>query len=76
MDISVIIFMIFGVMSIFVGYMIEGGSAGALFGLTAAIIVFGGTIGAVGLSFPMDILKRIPKFLKCFLILEKLICQL
>ncbi|WP_416175747.1 flagellar motor protein [Clostridium sp.] len=64
MDISVIIFMIFGVMSIFVGYMIEGGSAGALFGLTAAIIVFGGTIGAVGLSFPMDILKRIPKIFK------------
>lgn len=64
MDISVFIFLIFGLLSIVVGYVIEGGQAGALMGPTAAMIVFGGTIGAVGLSFPPDILKRIPKMIK------------
>ncbi|WP_446898233.1 flagellar motor protein [Clostridium sp. LBM24168] len=64
MDISVIIFMVFGILSVVAGYMLEGGSAGALIGLTAAIIVFGGTIGATGLSFPMNVLKRLPKMFK------------
>ncbi|MCI1944892.1 flagellar motor protein [Clostridium luticellarii] len=64
MDISVIIFLFLGIISVVAGYMMEGGQATALLGATAAVIVFGGTIGATGLSFPMDILKRIPKMLK------------
>ncbi|MCH3965374.1 MAG: flagellar motor protein [Clostridium sp.] len=64
MDISVVIFMVFGILSVVFGYVLEGGSAGALLGATAAIIVFGGTIGATGLSFPMDVLKRLPKMFK------------
>lgn len=67
MDISVIVFLIFGILSILVGYILEGGSALALLGATAAMIVFGGTIGAVGLSFPVDTLKRIPKMFKVLL---------
>lgn len=64
MDISVIIFTIVGIFSVVAGFMIEGGKLTALLAPTAAIIVFGGTIGAVGLSFPADILKRIPKVFK------------
>ncbi|MFL0195633.1 flagellar motor protein [Clostridium sp. WILCCON 0269] len=64
MDISVILFLLFGLASLVGGFILEGGSAGALLGPTAAIIVFGGTIGAVGLSFPSDVLKRIPKMFR------------
>ncbi|MHC6181372.1 flagellar motor protein [Clostridium sp. JNZ X4-2] len=64
MDISVIVFLFFGITSAVLGYILEGGQAGGLIGATAAIIVFGGTIGATGLSFPMDVLKRIPKIFK------------
>jgi chemotaxis protein MotA len=40
------------------GQALEGGHAGSLVQATAAIIVLGGTIGAVAVSFPMPDLKR------------------
>lgn len=64
MDISVIIFILVGFGSIIAGYLIEKGVLTALFVLAPAIIVFGGTAGAVGLTFPAEILKRLPKILK------------
>lgn len=64
MDISVIVFIIVGFGSIVAGFLIEKGVLSALFLLAPAIIVFGGTAGAVGLTFPMEILKRLPKIMK------------
>lgn len=64
MDISVIIFIIVGLGSVVLGFIIEGGHLGALILLAPALIVFGGTAGAVGLTFPGEILKRLPGILK------------
>lgn len=64
MDISVVIFILVGLGSIIAGFLIEGGHITALLLLAPAIIVFGGTAGAVGLTFPTDILKRLPGMIK------------
>lgn len=50
--------LILGIAAIVVANYIEGGSSDSLFQLTAAIIVFGGTLGATLLSFPLrDIIQ-------------------
>ena len=64
MDISVVIFTIFGIAAVTAGFVMDGGNLTALFGPAAAVIVFGGTFGAVALSFPLDVLKRVPKIFK------------
>lgn len=64
MDISVIIFIIVGMGSVILGFLLEGGQITALLLLPPALIVFGGTAGAVGLTFPGEILKRLPGMLK------------
>lgn len=64
MDISVIIFILVGFGSIVAGFVIEKGVITSLFLLAPAVIVFGGTAGAVGLTFPGEILKRLPKIIK------------
>lgn len=64
MDISVIVFIIVGLGSIVGGFIIEKGVLSALFLLAPAIIVFGGTAGAVGVTFPLEILKRLPGIIK------------
>ena len=46
MQLTTILGLIIGVSGIFFGNLLEGGSVGALFQLTAACIVFGGTLGA------------------------------
>lgn len=63
-DISVIIFIIVGFGSIISGFLLEKGQLTALFLLAPAVIVFGGTAGAVGLTFPGEILKRLPGIIK------------
>ena len=64
MDLSTIIGITLGFGALIAGYMIEGGSVGSLGGFSAAIIVFGGTSGAVLTSFPLSDLKNFPKWLK------------
>lgn len=49
------------------GFLLEGGKAGALLQITAAIIVFGGTIGATIASFSMREIMTIPGLLKIVL---------
>ena len=53
-----------GLALILAGQLLEGGRAHTLFQLTAALIVFGGTAGAVMVSFStndvMDALRRLP----------------
>lgn len=51
MDRTTIFGLLLGGVSLLVGYLLEGGSAGMIFQVTAAVIVLGGTAGAVCLSF-------------------------
>lgn len=64
MDSSTVIGVIAGFGALLLGYILEGGSVGALGQLSAAIIVFGGTAGAVITSFPLADLKKFPKWIK------------
>ena len=58
MDIFAIVGLFFGITFILIGQAMEGGNLGQLLQVTAAFIVFGGTGGAVILSFPPNILKK------------------
>lgn len=53
--------LLIGLMSLVLGFMLEGGHILSLLQPTAALIVFGGTIGAVMVSFPGDELKKFIK---------------
>lgn len=64
MDIFAIIGMFFGIVFILIGQAMEGGNVGQLLQITAAFIVFGGTGGAVILSFPPQVLKTAFTFIK------------
>lgn len=64
MDLSTIIGIIVGFGFIIVGFILEGGTVGSLWGFSAALIVFGGTAGAVLISFPLSDLKNLPKWFK------------
>jgi len=64
MDISTIVGLIVGFGALIIGFVLEGGHLGALFLLAPAIIVFGGTFGAVIASFPLKDIKNIPVWLK------------
>ena len=57
MDIFAILGMILGLGFILLGQALEGGNVGQLIQVTAALIVLGGTFGAVFLSFPLNVLK-------------------
>ena len=63
MDITIIISLIFAVGSLILGFVLEEGTPTALLQLSAAIIVFGGTFGALGVSFPIRIVSKLPKTL-------------
>lgn len=63
MDLATLIGLLLGFAAIILGFFLEGGQAGALFSLTAAVIVFGGTIGATVVSFNLKDLKRVPVLL-------------
>src|SRR5581483_1142674 len=58
MDITSIGGIVFAIACILGGQALEGGHAGSLVQATAAIIVLGGTMGAVMVSFPMSDVKR------------------
>lgn len=64
MSLSSIGSIILGFVSLIAAFVLEGGHIGSLLEPTAAIIVFGGTIGAVGLSSPIEDVKRIPGMFK------------
>ncbi len=63
MDIAALLSLIFGFFMMIAAFLAEGGSLASLWQYTAAMIVFGGTIGAVGLSFPTSSLRKIPSSL-------------
>jgi len=64
MNIFAILFVVISFVSMIGAFLMEGGSPGMLMAATAAIIVFGGTIGSVGLAFSPKKLKNIPAMLK------------
>lgn len=64
MDIGILLGFIVALFSLIIGFLIEGGTLLSLMQLSAAMIVFGGTIGAVIISFPINIIKRLPSIIK------------
>ncbi len=52
MDKATIIGLVLGIGGILGGQVMEGGKVGSILQLTAAVIVFGGTLGAVFISYP------------------------
>ncbi len=58
MDKSSVIGVLIAIAGIIAGLMIEGGSIGQILQPTAAMIVFGGTLGAVMLQFPLATVLR------------------
>jgi chemotaxis protein MotA len=63
-DLTTVIGLVFGIAALIGGYMWDGGHLSALFVPSAMLIVFGGTFGAVAMSFPISRLKEIPQALK------------
>lgn len=64
MDLPLILGFLVALFSLSGGFLLDGGHIGALFKPTAAIIVFGGTIGATVISFSLNELKNIPRLFK------------
>jgi chemotaxis protein MotA len=64
MDITTIIGLVLGVLAMVIGFTLEGGHLDSLVQETAAIIVLGGTAGAVIAGTPTRVLKKIPYILK------------
>lgn len=64
MDLTTILGIMLGLLALVGGFLLDGGHINGLLVLSAAIIVFGGTIGAVVVSFPKSQLKQIPKALR------------
>ncbi|SMC04554.1 chemotaxis protein MotA [Sulfobacillus thermosulfidooxidans DSM 9293] len=71
LDVTAIGGIIFGVLALVTGFVLEGGRAGALLQGTAALIVFGGTIGATAVSFSVDELKKVPTLFRMGLTRKK-----
>lgn len=64
MDISTVIGLVFGILALVIGFLLEGGHLDSLIQETAAVIVFGGTFGAVVAGTPMRVIKKVPRILK------------
>ncbi|QGP92323.1 Chemotaxis protein PomA [Neomoorella glycerini] len=64
MDLNVILGLIIGFGSLIAAFILEGGEPGALLAVTAAMIVFGGTIGATMIGFSREEILNVPRLLK------------
>ncbi|GAA3412725.1 flagellar motor protein [Paenibacillus hodogayensis] len=64
MDVTTLLGIALGLIALIGGFLLDGGHISGLLVYTAAIIVFGGTFGAVLISFPKSQLKQIPKALR------------
>lgn len=58
MDMAAILGLIIGIAALVGGNMLEGGKTAAIMQATAAVIVFGGTLGATMLSYPMPYMAK------------------
>ncbi len=64
MDLGTILGLVCGFGALMVGVVLEGGSLMSLLNLSAAIIVFGGSVGAAMVSLPLVVTLRTPIVLK------------
>lgn len=64
MDIATLLGILIGFSALIIGFLLEGGHINSLILLPPAIIVFGGTFGAVIASFPLREIKKVPQWLK------------
>ncbi|WP_041219509.1 flagellar motor protein [Desulfitobacterium dichloroeliminans] len=64
MDITTILGILIGFGALIIGFLLEGGHLSTLFLLPPAIIVFGGTFGAVFASFPLREMKKFTTWIK------------
>lgn len=62
MDITTIAGLILGIVGLLGGFVLEEGKLGSLISESAFLIVFGGTIGATCIGFPLEELKKLPKW--------------
>jgi chemotaxis protein MotA len=59
-DLTTLLGLVLGLGGLIGGYMMDGGHLSSLIIPSAMVIVFGGTFGAVAISFPMATLAKIP----------------
>lgn len=64
-------FLFLGFAALLFAFIEEGGKVTMLLAPTAAIIVFGGTLSAVGVSFPFREMKNVPAALKVLLMFKQ-----
>ena len=62
MDLSTILGLAIGFGSLLASTLMEGGSPMAFLSPSAMLIVFGGTIGATLIAYPLDYVKKLPTF--------------
>ncbi|TEB15546.1 Chemotaxis protein PomA [Pelotomaculum sp. FP] len=67
MGVTTIIGFIIAAGCLVLAYILDGGDISSLFRGTAALIVFGGTIGATTMCFSLQELKTVPKLIKIIL---------
>lgn len=63
MDLSTVLGLVIGVGGILLGYVLEGGSLGALIAIPSMFIIFGGTIGAVMVTVTLKEVMSIPRLI-------------
>ena len=63
MDIVTLLSLILSFVALILAFVLDGGVLHALLEPTAALIVFGGTFGAIGISFASSDLVKVPKLL-------------
>lgn len=71
MDISTILGFVFGFGSIYIGYTMDGGDIGALMMLSAIIIVLGGSVGGLFMSYGLRNVLKLPKLMAEAFVLPK-----
>ena len=72
MEISTIIGLVLGLVSVLVGMVIKGASITALANPAAFLIIIGGTAATLFIGFPMVELKKFPKLIKMTFVKQKL----
>lgn len=72
MELTTIIGIVIALGSLLIAFIMEGGHPSALLQPTAALIVFGGTLGVVVVSYSMNELRSVPKLLKVIVFQKQL----